>query len=178
MELIGLLMIEHRLIEQIIQALDAALHHISHDNIVHPVFIANSVDFFRTYADKFHHGKEEDILFVELTKKSISPGHKQIMNELMEEHRYARKTVGELVAATEKWSNGDEESLAVISDSMRKLCELYPRHIEKEDKMFFIPCQKYFSKAEKQKLLEEGYAFDKNFTNLIYKEKMKSMLEH
>jgi hemerythrin-like domain-containing protein len=63
MELIGLLMIEHRLIEQIIHALDTESQHISHDNIVHPLFIYNAVDFFRTYADQFHHGKEEDILF-------------------------------------------------------------------------------------------------------------------
>ena len=173
-----MLMIEHRLIEQIIKALEAELQHISHHNTAHLTFIYSTVDFFRTYADRFHHGKEEDILFVELAKKPLSLDHKRIMNELEEEHRYARKTVGELVQATEKWANGDEEALTNISDSLRKLGELYPRHIMKEDKDFFIPCQQYFTKFEKEALLEAGYAFDKKFANIIYKERMKSLLEH
>ena len=133
-ELIGLLMMEHRLIEQITGVLEVEIQHISHDNVAHPAFIYGAVDFFRTYADRFHHGKEEDILFHELAKKPLTPIHRLVMGELMEEHRYARKTVGELMSATDKWSDGDLESLTVISDSLRRLCQLYPEHIRKEDK--------------------------------------------
>lgn len=178
MELIGLLMIEHRLIEQIIQALDTALQHISYDNAVHPVYITSSVDFFRTYADNFHHGKEEDILFTELSSKPLSAEHERIMGELEDEHRYARRTVGQLVSYTEKWSEGDEGALEVVIESLKRLSELYPRHILKEDKEFFFPCQEYFTKSERVKLLEAGNRFDNNFTNVIYKNRMKSLLEH
>jgi len=177
-ELIGLLMMEHRLIEQITGVLEVEIQHISHDNVAHPAFIYSAVDFFRTYADRFHHGKEEDILFHELAKKPLTPIHRLAMGELMEEHRYARKTVGELVSATDKWSDGDFESLTVIYDSLRRLCQLYPEHIRKEDKEFFISCQQYFSKGERENLLEAGYSFDKGFTTKIYQEKMRSMLEH
>lgn len=169
---------EHRLIEQIIGPLETELSHIAHDNVAHPAFIYSTVDFFRTYANKFHHGKEENILFVELSKKQLSSEHKQIMDELVEEHRYARKTVGELVSSTEKWSNGGRESLSSISNSIRKLCELYPRHINKEDKGFFMPCQQYFTKAEREHLLDTGYTFDKEFTTSTYREKMKYLLDH
>jgi hemerythrin-like domain-containing protein len=178
MELIGLLMIEHRLIEQIIYALDTEAHHISQDNIVHPMFIYSIVDFFRTYADQFHHGKEEDILFVELSKKELDKEHKHIMEELEEEHRYARRIVGQLVSFTEKWSLGEENALPRISESLHILCDLYPKHIEKEDKRFFIPCQQYFSQSERESLLEIGYDFDKRFTNTIYKDRMKSLIDH
>ena len=171
-------MIEHRLIEQIIQPLETELHHISHSNIAHPAFIYGAVDFFRTYADRFHHGKEEDILFVELSKKPLSAEHKQIMGELEEEHRYARKTVAQLVTSTDKWSNGEVDALPVVAESLKKVCELYPRHILKEDKEFFFPCQEYFSKSEREKLLEAGYQFDQNFTNVTYNSRMKSLLEH
>ena len=173
MELIGLLMIE-----QIISELQTELQHISHQNSAHPPFIFGAVDFFRTYADEYHHGKEEDKLFAELAKKNLTIDHKRIMNELVEEHRYARKTVRKLVAATEKWSNGDSQALVEVSDNLRKLCELYPRHIEKEDKHFFIPCQKYFSVQERESLLLDGNEFDKRFTNTTYKDRMKSLLEH
>ena len=143
MELIGLLMIEHRLIEQIIQALEAELYHISHDNITHPIFIYNAVDFFRTYADSFHHGKEEDILFSQLSMKPLNSELSRMLAELVEEHRYARRTVAKLVSSTEKWSNGDDDALPTLAESLKNLCELYPRHILKEDKKFFLQCQKY-----------------------------------
>lgn len=178
MELIGLLMVEHRLIEQIVKALEVELKHISTDKVAHPMFIYSAVDFFRTYADKFHHGKEEDILFVELAKKELDPDHQRIMKELEDEHVYARKTVGELVSATEKWAEGDEYALGSIANSLKDLCELYPEHIRKEDKDFFIPCQKYFTKQEREDLLQQGYEFDKHFTNVIYKDRMKTLLDH
>lgn len=50
------------------------------------------------------------------------------MVELEEEHRYARKTVGQLVSSTENWSNGKVEALPVVTESLKKLSELYPRH--------------------------------------------------
>jgi hemerythrin-like domain-containing protein len=177
MELIGLLMIEHRLIEQIIPTLETELYHISSDNVANPLFIYNAVDFFRTYADRFHHGKEEDILYVELAKKPLNQDHKRIMAELEEEHRYARRTVGKLVSSTEKWSNGEDDALPVIAECLKNLIELYPRHIEKEDKEFFIPCQQYFTVTEREKLLEAGVQFDNNFTNVNYQDRMESLLE-
>lgn len=162
MELIGLLMREHRLIEQIISPLETELKHISHQNMVHPIFIYNVVDFFKTYTDRYHHGKEEDILFKESRKKELTPKHIRIINELEEEHRYARRTVGELVEATEKWSHENHDALNTISNSLRKLIELYPRHIEKEDKYFFFPSQEYFSKEERNKILQQAYYSTKN----------------
>ncbi len=38
------------------------------------------------YADRTHHGKEQDILFRDLEKKELSPNHTKIMGELLEEH--------------------------------------------------------------------------------------------
>ena len=44
-------------------------------NKANPLFIDIAVDFIRMYADRTHHGKEEDILFRDLEKKSLSPNH-------------------------------------------------------------------------------------------------------
>ncbi|MFX1339996.1 MAG: hemerythrin domain-containing protein, partial [Promethearchaeota archaeon] len=69
---IGPLMIEHRLIERLINVLQVELENIEQSNEVNPFFIDLSVDFIITYADQTHHGKEEDILFRELKNKEIS----------------------------------------------------------------------------------------------------------
>jgi len=39
----------------------------------------------------------------------------------------------------------------------KTLLDFYPRHIEKEDKHFFIPCMEYFSEAEKEAMLKEEW---------------------
>jgi hemerythrin-like domain-containing protein len=169
---------EHRLIEQIIPVLKTELKHISRDRTVHPIFIYDSVDFFRTYADRLHHGKEEDILFTQLKNKDLSDEHERIINELIEDHRYARKTVGNLVVATEKWSQGDEQALTNVSDCLNSLCELYPKHIEKEDKEFFLPSLNYFTKDEREKILNAGLDFDREFIHITYKGKMESLKKH
>jgi len=50
------------------------------------------------------------------------------------------------------------------------LVNLYPKHIEKEDKRFFLPVMSYFTREEKDSMLQEGFAFDQNLIHEKYKE--------
>ena len=59
----GPLMIEHRLIERMISVIKAVLENFKSENKVDTVFVDIAVDFVRIYADRTHHGKEENILF-------------------------------------------------------------------------------------------------------------------
>ena len=51
---------------------------------------------------------------------------------------------------------------------MEELVDFYPKHIEKEDKHFFIPITEYFNKTEKNGMLEEGYGFDQKLIHEKY----------
>jgi hemerythrin-like domain-containing protein len=182
MQPIGPLMIEHRLIERIIaliqQELDRIQSNIGVDPefaFVDPVFIDTAVDFLRTYADRTHHGKEEDILFAELEKKDLSSEHRRIMEELIDEHKLSRETTGKLIQAKENHLRQEPEALEHILMHMRTLAELYPRHIEKEDKRFFIPCMEYFSQAEKDEMLARMYEFDRTMIHEKYKAVVESI---
>jgi hemerythrin-like domain-containing protein len=135
-----------------------------------PGFIETSVDFIRSYADRCHHGKEEDILFRDLEKKAISEDHKKIMDELVEEHRLGRKTTRELLEAKTKYQQGDMDALSTIMDKMRSIVNFYPKHIEKEDRSFFIPVMRYFTESEKDAMLQEEYEFDRRFIHEKYKD--------
>ena len=103
---VGPLMKEHRLIERMIRIMQVNLATIGKKEKVDPTFVDTAVDFIRTYADKCHHGKEEDILFRDLTKKKISDEHQRIMQELIEEHKKGRNNVKKLVEAKEKYVRG------------------------------------------------------------------------
>jgi hemerythrin-like domain-containing protein len=168
MKPIGPLMWEHRLIERLLHLFDEQITKIRQENSIDPVFIDNAVDFIRIYADRTHHGKEEDILFRDLAKKPLSSGHAKIMNELVEEHKYARKMVGNLVEAKEMFLTGKKAALQDVISCLKELSEFYPKHIEKEDKYFFFPILDYFSKDEQAAMLSEFQEFDRNMIHEKY----------
>ena len=177
---IGPLMIEHRLIERMISLIRQELERIQANVLVDPefafvdpVFIDTAVDFIRTYADRCHHGKEEDILFAALAEKDLSPEHKKIMDELVAEHRWARETTAKLVKAKEGLLLDRKDALSDLLKHLKDLVDFYPRHIEKEDKHFFFPCLEYFTPGEKAGLLEKMYEFDR----LMIHEKYRQVVE-
>jgi len=169
----GPLMTEHRLIERMIALMGKELERIRKEKRVNYEFIEIAVDFIRTYADRLHHGKEEDILFRELKVKRLEENHRKTMEELIEEHRWGRKTVKELIDANKKYKEGDENTIETITRCLQDLFNFYPQHIEKEDKHFFIPVMNYFSQLEQESMLEEELEFDRNFIHEIYKGKVK-----
>jgi hemerythrin-like domain-containing protein len=168
-------MIEHRLIERLIALMGRELNRIK-DNVavepefafVDPVFIDTAVDFIRTYADRCHHGKEEDILFAELARKDLAPEHRQTMAELIEDHAWARRTTASLVEAKNDHLLEKAGALDDLLLHLEELVVFYPRHIEKEDKHFFLPCMEYFSEAEKAQMLEQMAEFDRKMIHEKY----------
>jgi hemerythrin-like domain-containing protein len=169
MKPIGPLMHEHRLIERMIAVIAKGKDAMARNRKVDAVFIDSAVDFIRTYADKTHHGKEEDILFRDLAKKKMNVQHTRIMQELLDEHVFARKMTGELVAAKESWLAGDTKSIDVVLDRITTLVNFYPEHIRKEDKEFFFPILDYLTKDEQDRMLAEFYDFDRQMIHLKYR---------
>ena len=102
------LMIEHRLIERMIGIIKRILSQIEKEEKVDPVFVDTTVDFIRTYADRTHHGKEEDILFRDLKERKLSEEDERLMNDLIEEHVQGRKTTKKLIDANNRYRNGDK----------------------------------------------------------------------
>ncbi len=162
-------MIEHRLIERMITLIKQKLNRIETTNQIDPLFIDTVVDFIRIYADRTHHGKEEDILFRELSNKQMIDQDIQIMDELVDEHVLGRKTAKELVEANAQYRMGEKSALAVIVSKLKKLVDFYPKHIEKEDKIFFPAYMKYLSDEEDQLMLKEFYEFDREMIHEKYK---------
>jgi hemerythrin-like domain-containing protein len=163
----GLLMIEHRLIEKVlIVAKQKAIAMTEID--YSPIFIETIVDFIKTYADRTHHGKEEDILFIELAKKKLDVDNQRIMDELINEHKQTRTKVKEVVELNEKYKGGDRKVVPMIVDEIIWLAGFYPVHIKKEDAVFFSNTEKYFDKSESDNLLNKFYEFDRNMIHEKY----------
>jgi hemerythrin-like domain-containing protein len=126
------------------------------------------------YADRTHHGKEEDILFRDLSKRPLSAEDRRVMNELIGEHVFARETTRALIDANTRYRTGDGFALADITRRLHTLVMFYPEHIEKEDKIFFPASRAYFTDGEEQAMLAEFWEFDRK----IIHEKYKSVVEN
>jgi hemerythrin-like domain-containing protein len=166
---------EHRLIERMISLISDELEDVSGKTKANIEFLMIAVDFFRTYADRTHHGKEERILFRELARKQLSAEHKRIMNELIEEHVLGRKLVSELADAMVSYGIGSGNAFGNVKTCLQELIVFYPAHIEKEDKHFFYPCLEYLSKLEQDNMLEEFWEFDRNMIHERYQRAVEEM---
>jgi len=165
---VDMLVNEHKLILQAVDLIIKEIKQIQFNKAVNPNFVSTGVDFFRTYADRFHHGKEEGILFKELFQRNLGDSDQKMMKDLTIEHALARKTVTALDTAKQEYVNGKKEALDNVLSLLSTLVKLYPEHIEKEDKHFFYPCMEYFTDQEKQEMQKNFLEFNQNFTDKRY----------
>ena len=113
-------------------------------------FFQKAVSFIKNYADKFHHAKEEDILFMELNKDGVLE-HCNPIGQMLHEHSLGRGFVKGLSEAVEK----GEKTEAV--KNARGYCELLQEHIFKEDNILY-PMADEALKEGAQKEIAEKFA--------------------
>jgi hemerythrin-like domain-containing protein len=166
---VEVLISEHRLILHAVGVLKKEQQKIAASGKVDPNFIIVAVDFFRTYADRYHHGKEEGILFNELYKRKLSTADGAMMRKLILEHATARKTVTSLENLKTSFIGGNAEALSGILESLNALIELYPRHIEQEDKHFFYSSMTYLTEKEQRDMLRKFQEYNQTFADNRYR---------
>jgi hemerythrin-like domain-containing protein len=74
------------------------------------------------------------------------------------------------VEANKRYMRGEREAMSAVTDCLRSLVQFYPKHIEKEDRHFFIPCMDYFTETEQQDILKEEWEFDRSLIHERYKD--------
>jgi hemerythrin-like domain-containing protein len=168
MKPIAPLMIEHRLIERMIRLIEMKREEMEEHGELDTDFVDGAIDFVRIYADRTHHGKEEDILFRDLDKKKLSGTDRRLMDELVEEHRYGRRLVADLVEAKTGYMRGEKNSLGIVFEKLKALADFYPEHIRKEDKTFFPDAMGYLNEQEQKDMLHECWDFDRRMIHEQY----------
>jgi len=162
-------MIEHRLIERMLKRVGVAVTQMELTQAPDTVMIDTVVDFIRVYADRTHHGKEEDILFRDLADKELDERERRTMLELIDEHKAARKMTAALVAAKQSYLGGQQGAIAEIVAQLKALTDFYPQHIRKEDVGFFIPVMRHFDRQEQADMISEMWEFDRKMIHEKYR---------
>ncbi|EPY2306544.1 hemerythrin domain-containing protein [Clostridium sporogenes] len=142
------------------------------------------IDFVRNYADKHHHGKEEDYLFNRMIDEIKGPTEKLVKHGMLVEHDLGRLYMQNLEKALKALENGEEEAKIDIIANAVSYTDLLYRHIEKEDDVVYKFAERNLSKESLKKLDEDCKRIEKEakekgiqdkYINLIYEleEKVK-----
>jgi hemerythrin-like domain-containing protein len=108
------------------------------------------VNFIKNFADRCHHGKEEDILFPEMAKNSANL---PLVNELLGEHQTGRDYIRGIVDSIPKAGAGTPDAFH-IAVNMEGYIQLLTRHIRTESVTLFPLVEKQIAKPMQRQLGE------------------------
>lgn len=156
---------EHKNILKAIDALLKECDSIESGAKIDKDFFERAVYFIKDYADKFHHAKEEDILFTELCKNGTNM-HCNPTNQMLQEHAMGRNFIKELEQGIE------ENDRDKIIENARGYAQLLQDHIYKEDNILYPMADESLNQVKKNDILKKFKQIEKKFS----KEKEKQLL--
>lgn len=159
----GVLREEHEGIKQMLSVLDEMCNRLESRGNVPSDHFDKVVDFLKTFVDKCHHGKEEDLLFKAMEEAGIPRNGGPVAVMLME-HETGRGFVRALAAGVEKYKKGDNSAAQEISDNGHNYVELLWAHIDKENNILYNIADMHVPKPVQDQLLK---AFEKIETERI-----------
>lgn len=139
------LMEEHRVIEQVLSCLEKLAERCDAGEDLDTDSAREALDFFRHFADRCHHGKEEGHLFPLLEARGLvrDGGPTGVM---LHEHDEGRRLLAAMAAAVER--NASRE----LARHARAYVELLREHIRKEDHCLFPMAAEMLSEVEAESL--------------------------
>lgn len=152
MSSINLLMDEHKNILRMLKVVRRlSLHTFNTKEVYYPGFYL-AIDFIRNYADKFHHGKEEDILFEYMSNELGEAIKVGPIYGMLAEHDLGRLFIKNLEDALKASEAGKEEAKIDIVSNAICYTDLLHRHIDKEDTAIFTFAASKLSKESIEKM--------------------------
>lgn len=127
---------EHRLIKRMLTLIEQFAPQTAEGTFTDWQFYLDGVDFIRHYADRFHHAKEEDILFEALVANGMPRQNSPVAAMLME-HDLGRSYVKAMEEAARKAMAGESEQQRIISENALAYAALLREHIGKEDEILY-----------------------------------------
>ena len=148
---------EHRVIQKVVAGMVVLAEKIEGGEDLHVSLLENIVEFLRTFADRCHHGKEENQLFVALEKRGF-PRHVGPMAVMLDEHEIGRRAIQEMRNALVDGGLDPAAAARRFHRAATGYVELLRDHIAKEDGVLFPMAESVLGEAEKAAVLA---AFEK-----------------
>lgn len=148
---------EHKIILSVLDSMEREVRSIRTTGTVHGDIVRQMVDFFRSFADRCHHAKEEKHLFRMMNERGF-PYESGPLAVMLHEHDEGRLHVAEIERLIEKAGEGDAVALDSLAGAMTDYAALLRSHIGKEDNVLYPMAGNLLSDAD---MAELGGIFEK-----------------
>ncbi len=145
---------EHRVIEIMLSVLENLADKTLADKKLDRQSAEDAIDFIRNFADKCHHGKEENHLFAALVDKGM-PKEGGPVGQMLLEHDQGREYVRGMADNVEAAEKGNEKAIREFVNNAFGYVELLRAHIHKEDHILFPMAERFLEETEKTRLLDK-----------------------
>lgn len=128
------------------------------------------VYFLKIFADKCHHGKEENYLFKELAQKDTYDEDGPV-TEMIQQHVQARGYIAQMSQSIK------EKDVKGFNASATQYIDLLHRHIDKETKVVFLMADNLIDEQAQDLMFEKFELHEENVIGHGVHEKLHAMID-
>jgi len=143
---------DHRVIEKALGAVRKLAEAMAQGKAVDASLFEKAGEFFGDFADRCHHGKEEDLLFPLMEKRGI-PAQGGPLAVMLDEHVQGRAFVRAFREAAKRYAAGDKSAAGEIVENVNGYVHLLLHHIMKEDQVLYVMADRALKESDDEELL-------------------------
>lgn len=141
------LMDEHQNILRVMSVVEIECEKIDNGKAINIIFFNDLSNFIKNYVDKFHHMKEEDILFKAMLENEENM-HCNPIPIMLHEHETGRNWLTIIQEAI------TENNSQKLTSGAREYCQLLREHIFKEDNILYPMAEGAIDDSKKEEILK------------------------
>ncbi|HNT13113.1 MAG TPA: hemerythrin domain-containing protein [Spirochaetota bacterium] len=145
---------EHELILAMLDVMSAVCTRMEKSETIEVTSLDQIIDFIRTFADKCHHAKEENVLFPALEAAGF-PREGGPVGVMLQEHAMGREFVKNMATARDGISRGSDAAGNDFTQNARGYVELLTNHIHKENNILFVMAEQRLTPDEVKRVGRE-----------------------
>jgi hemerythrin-like domain-containing protein len=167
---------EHRVINQVLMALEKAASRLSRGEAVYLRFFNGTSALIHGFTDSYHHKKEEKVLLPALVAAGL-PRDSGPVAVMLAEHEEGRQLAHRLRLVTERFQSGEIAARDQVVLSALAYVSLVRRHIQKEETVLFPLVEKVLPADQQSQIIEAFERFDREENGIELREKYYGMAD-
>ncbi len=169
------LVAEHDLILRMLKVIHAVNQRLQNKESVPADDLYAIIDFIRNFADRCHHAKEEDLLYVKMQERGFSMEQGPVA-VMLYEHDMGRNFLKAMEEGVRAYEKGEKEAIPKIIQNSNNYAQLLSEHIHKENNILYPMADRVFSDEDQQVLKAEFERVEQEVIGKEVQEKYRNVV--
>lgn len=166
---------EHEAIKSLLQVLDKICGELDSGENVGPEYLDKMLEFFKVFADVYHHGKEENLLFRAIENFG-APEDKAQVHVMLIDHRIEHDYVESMNKAVSDYKQDAGDASDRFVENGRSYIIPINQHIEKEDSAVYPIADECLPKEAQLKLVNKLETVERDVIGIGEHKKLHKLL--